>query len=120
MLPYAFYKIIHLFGLGMAVTGLGGLAFAGADGLEKESSKTWKLASLFHGIGLFLVLLGGMGMIKGNFGAGWVHGKFALWFLFGAAMMVPRRKPALAKPLFFALPVLVALGAWLGGMQPGA
>ena len=120
MLPYAFYKIIHLFGLGMSVTGLGGLAFAGADGVDKESSKTWKLASILHGVGLFLVLLGGMGMIKGNFGAGWVHGKFTLWFLFGAAMMIPRRKPALAKPLFLSLPVLVAVGAWLGGMQPGA
>jgi hypothetical protein len=51
---------------------------------------------------------------------GWVIGKLVIWLLAGILLTVPRRRPALARPiLLVGLPILAAAAAWLAVYKPG-
>ncbi len=113
MLSYQIYKMAHFLGIFMILAALGGTAFAA---MQSEAAKhPWrKVAAVFHGVGLFLVLLGGFGMLA-RLGLvaglpGWIYGKLALWLLLGAMFFVARRRPALARSVWIGSGVL-ALGA---------
>jgi hypothetical protein len=72
---------------------------------------------------VFLVLLGGFGMlarlgITHSGFPGWIWVKLAVWAVVAAALFLPRRNPALAKPLLFALPVLGGLAAYMAIYKP--
>lgn len=70
-----------------------------------------------HGLGAFLVVLGGFGMLAQLDVDGippWVHPKIAIWVVLAAAVALPYRRPALARPMIVLLPVLGAVAAWIG------
>ena len=76
---------------------------------SEKRSKLW--------LGLVLLLVGGFGMLAklGVSGIpGWVHPKILIWVLLGLAVAVPYRKPELARPLWFAAPILALIAAYLG------
>jgi len=113
MISYQVYKLTHFFGIFLVLSALGGMAFAAA--LGEAAKHPWrKLAGVAHGIGLFLVLLGGfgmlarLGMVSGM--PGWVYAKLALWAILGAALVVIKRRAALAH-ITWAGTVLIALAA---------
>jgi hypothetical protein len=123
MIPYQAYKVVHLVGIMLTFAVLGGLMLTVANGASKQSNKVRKLIGITHGFALFIVLLGGFGLLArlgithGGF-PGWVWGKLTIWVLFGIMLAVPYRKPELARPLFFLLPVLGAIAAWLAIYKP--
>lgn len=123
MIPYQAYKIVHLVGVMLTFAVLGGLMLTVANGATKQNSKVRKLIGMTHGIALFVVLLGGFGLLArlgithGGF-PGWVWGKLTIWVLLGIMLAVPYRKPELARPLFFLMPVLGAIAAWLAIYKP--
>lgn len=115
-MSYEFYKGLHLVGLFLLFASLGGLSIHVANGGDKASNQARGLLAGTHGVGLLLALVAGFGMLAKlhiSPAEPWVIGKIALWLTFGAAVAIPYRKPELAKPLFFALPVLGAVGAYL-------
>jgi uncharacterized membrane protein SirB2 len=124
MIPYQTYKVVHLVGIMLAFAVLGGLMLTVANGATKQNSKVRKLIGITHGIALFIVLLGGfgllarLGIIHGASFPGWVWGKLTVWVLLAIMLAVPYRKPELARPLFFLLPVLGAIAAWLAIYKP--
>jgi uncharacterized membrane protein SirB2 len=124
MIPYLTYKVVHLVGIMLTFAVLGGLMLTVANGATKQNSKVKKLIGITHGVALFIVLLGGfgllarLGMVHGASFPGWVWGKLAIWVLLGIMLAVPYRKPELARPLFFLLPVLGAIAAWLALYKP--
>ena len=71
---------------------------------------------------LFAMLLGGFGMLAklGMTGGlpGWAIAKVVLWLFVGGLLAVPLRMPQFAKPLWFLLPVVGGLGAWLAITKP--
>jgi hypothetical protein len=76
-----------------------------------------------HGIGLFLVLLGGFGMlarlelVSGGL-PGWVWAKLAIWLTLGGLMVLPYRRPQFARAVFLAVPTLGLIAALLALTKP--
>jgi hypothetical protein len=82
-----------------------------------------RLLAMLHGIGVFLILLGGFGMLArlgfmGQSFPGWVWAKIVIWGLLAAALVVPRRRPSLARPLLYALPLLGGLAVYMVVYKP--
>lgn len=124
MISYQTYKVVHLIGIFLVLTALAGLALAAANGATRQSNSARRLISASHGIGLFVVLVGGFGLLArlgvmhGAAFPGWVWGKLAIWVAIGALVAVPYRRPDYARAVFLALPVLGGLAAWLAIFKP--
>jgi hypothetical protein len=119
-----FYKLVHIVGIILIMSALGGAAVrVMTSGTEVLPSIRRTLAVL-HGSGAFLILLGGFGMLArlgfmhgANF-PGWLWVKLVVWLSLAAALMIPRRRPALARPLLLALPFLGGLAAYMAIYKP--
>lgn len=124
MISYQAYKVIHLLGIFLTLTGLAGLALAAANGATKQTNPARRLISAWHGAGLLIALVGGFGLLArlgvmhGAAFPGWVWAKLAIWIVVGALVAVPYRRPDLARLVFIALPVLGGLAAWLAIYKP--
>lgn len=87
---YYIFKILHLTGIFLLFSALGGHLFRAAIG-SKEDIPLPKFIGMFHKAGLILVLLAGIGLLA-NIGEidtfGWIIGKFfilmmlAIWPLY--------------------------------------
>lgn len=115
-----FYIVLHIAALAQLFAAVGGLALA-AHASAEAAAKIRRLALAAHGVALLVILVAGFGLqAKGGYALtdGWFLGKLALWLLFGGIAAIPARKPHLAVPVFFAMPVLAAIGAWLAVFKP--
>lgn len=117
------YRILHLGGIFFLFAALGGMVLAQRAGAVSPSTR--KLASITHGIALVVILVAGFGLFKyvgvaHNPGTWplWVWGKFAIWLLFGAALMLIRKKPQLSTLFWVGLPLLGMVSAWLAFFKP--
>ena len=123
-MSYDVYKIIHLFGVFLVLVVLAAMATHAESGASKEEHRGRKAFLIAHGAGLFLILLGGFGMLARlglgheGFLTGWVLGKLAIWLLAGGLLTLPYRRPGLARPLLFLLPVLGIAAASLAIFKP--
>lgn len=123
MISYATYKVVHLLGVIALFLALGGLTFHAASGGTRSGSAR-RLVAITHGVALFLVLLGGFGLLarlgisQGSSWPGWIWVKLGIWVLLGAALALPYRKPELARPLWALLPVLGGLAAYMAIFKP--
>ncbi len=123
-MPLEVYKVIHIIGIILIMSALGGAAVRAMLGAG-EDRPTRKLLAMLHGIGAFLVLLGGFGMLArlgimqsgGSFPA-WLWVKLVIWGLLAAALVIPRRRPSLARPLLLSLPILGGLAAYMAIYKP--
>ncbi|MEZ4382500.1 MAG: hypothetical protein R3A79_14280 [Nannocystaceae bacterium] len=116
-MSYEFYKALHILGIALLFLSLGGLAGHALNGGTKETNKGRGLMVASHGIALLLILVAGFGMLAKMGGSsmlpGWIHPKLLIWLLMGAALMPLQRKPELAKPLWFLLPILAMAAGYL-------
>ena len=123
MLSYSVYKLVHLLGILILVGGLGSL-WALASGVSAEGRRTarrWVLVT--HGTAMFLILLGGFGMlarlgITGSWPL-WIWIKISVWVLLGVLPVVLRRPEKPRVVLFFVIPLLGILAAWAAVFHPG-
>ncbi|MGZ3743635.1 MAG: hypothetical protein ACXWRE_15570 [Pseudobdellovibrionaceae bacterium] len=120
-MSYEFYKILHLLGLMLLFFGLSGaLTLKMAGAAFTGSVKT--MAFLTHGIGLFLLLVGGFGLLAklgfmGNIPA-WALAKLAIWVLFGGCISLAKRKGQIGWPLMILFVALGTTAAWLAIAKP--
>jgi len=122
-MPYAAYKVLHVFSVILTFTVLGGLALHSANGGNRGSNLSGKLTGALHGVGLLMILVGGFGLLARLNMDGfplWVWLKLAIWILVGASAAVIRRSPAMSKALLLLLPLLGGLAAWLAIYKPFA
>lgn len=124
MLSHSFYNLVHIVGIILAMLALGGAAIlAMVTPVGATPRPTRRLLAILHGVGMFLVLLGGFGMLA-RLGIahtgfpGWIWVKLAVWAVVASALFVPRRNPGLARPLLFALPVLGGIAAYMAIYKP--
>lgn len=131
MIPYTTYKLVHILGILLLFLSLGGRvhqaaveAGGGADGRAPSRRRGAKALAVTHGVGLFLILLGGFGMMArigithGLSWPGWLWGKVAIWVSLGAMIVLPFRFPALARPLWLLVPLLGGAAAYLALFKP--
>lgn len=122
-MPYPIYKLIHFLGLFGMVTLLAGTALHALAGRTRAERPFGRAFAVAHGIGAFLVLLGGFGMLA-RLGIaqqglpGWVYAKLALWLLLSALLILPYRGRPHALAVFVALPIVTVVGAAIALYKP--
>lgn len=124
MLPYSFYKIVHIFGIALTLVALGGMTVHALNGGLKVENAARKLLIAMHGTGVFLILLGGFGLLaRIGFAHGsgfplWLWVKLGLWTTFAIVAAIPYRKPNAGRTLLVALPTLAAAAAAMAVYKP--
>lgn len=114
-----FYKALHLFGLFLSFTSLGGIAIHAANGGTKATSRTRALTASVFGLGMLIALAGGfgqaarLGLTNTAIFPAWLWQKIAIWVLVAVLSILPYRIPALAKPIYLLVPVLGGLAGYL-------
>lgn len=114
-----FYKALHIFGLFLATTSLGGIAIHAANGGTKATSRTRALTASVFGLGMLLALAGGfgqaarLGLTNTAIFPGWLWAKIAIWVLVAVLSILPYRIPSLSKPIYLFVPVITGLAAYL-------
>ena len=120
-MSYEFYKIIHLTGIVLLFCGLVGLLTLKMAGAE-VTGKVKKLVFVAHGIGAFLVLLGGFGLLaRLNLAQNipnWAYAKILIWLIAGGSIALVKRKGQLGWPIFIGLMALFVTAAWLAILKP--
>ncbi|HYW33456.1 MAG TPA: hypothetical protein VE869_18280 [Gemmatimonas sp.] len=124
MFPRDFYEVLHILGIAFLFVAIGGVAVHAANGGGKATSTTRPLVGSIHGLGSLLILVGGFGMLArigfqhgGGF-PGWLIGKMVIWLVLSAIVLMPYRKPALAKPFLLLLPLLAGVAVYLALYKP--
>jgi len=116
------YRLIHILSIMLLFTAMGGLLLASRAGVTTGASR--KTAGLTHGLALLLLLVSGFGALAklGLSNPGiwpvWLWLKLLIWLLFGAVIVLIRRAPRSTALLWWALPLLGALAAYLALFKP--
>lgn len=114
-----FYKTLHIFGLFLSMTSLGGIAIHAANGGTKATSRTRALTASVFGIGMLLALAGGfgqaarLGLTSTALFPGWLWSKLAIWVIVAVLSILPYRVPALARPVYLLVPLLGGIATYL-------
>lgn len=120
-MSYNLFKVLHLLGIFLLFAALGGaiLRRVGNRDAPPRDDAT-KLAGITHGVALVILLVTGFGLL-GSLGLGvpaWAWAKLAVWLVMGAIVAVIRRAPDHAKALWWSLPILGLIAAWLAIYKP--
>jgi hypothetical protein len=124
MFSYQLYNLVHIVGIVLVMAGLGGIALTAATVGRPDGAWTRRSIGIFHGVGVFLILLGGFGMlarlgiVQGTAWPGWVWAKVGVWGVLGAAAFLPYRFRGSGWPLLLLLPVLGGLAAYMAIYKP--
>ncbi len=120
-MPYEVYKMIHLTGIFLLISGLM-MAFAitSSGHILAGRIKTFSFAT--HGIGLVLILVSGFGLLA-RLGLArempmWAYVKFAIWGIFAIYISVLKRKGQLGWPLYVAMLGVFMFASWLAIFKP--
>ena len=118
-MEYGTLRVIHVTGIAMTFMGLTGimaLKMAGGAAMSKRH--------IFHytfGIGMLAIIITGfmLGAKIGLVGAQpWIIGKFVIWLLAGASMVLANRYSRFAGPIVVFFIALVATAAYLAIYKP--
>jgi hypothetical protein len=123
MFPREFYLIMHIMGIALLFTAMGGVAIHVANGGTKGASRTRTLVAIVHGLGALMILTGGFGMMArlgmmGHGLPGWIMVKLFIWVLLSGVILLPYRSAALARPFFIGLPLLAGVAAYMALYKP--
>lgn len=116
------YKVIHIFSIMLLFTAFGGLLLASRAGGQNGVLR--KLAGMTHGLALVLILVSGfgalakIGMSNPAIWPAWLWIKVLIWLAFGAVIVVIRRAPQGAPALWWILPLLGGIAAYLALTNP--
>ncbi len=124
MFPRDFYEILHIIGIAMLFLTIGGVSVHAANGGNKKTSSTRPIVGSIHGLGSLLILVGGFGMLArlgflhgANF-PGWLWVKIIIWIILSGVVLLPYRRPALAKPFLWLLPLLAGVAVYMALYKP--
>jgi len=124
MLPYGFYKVLHILGIALTLVALGGMTVHAINGGLKGENVARRLLIGMHGTGVLFILVGGFGLLaRIGFAHGsgfpfWLWVKLGLWTVFAVIAAVPYRKPESGRALLLALPVLAMAAAAMAVYKP--
>lgn len=118
MVPYAVYKVMHMFGVMLLLLSLGGYLIISINGSEKGR----KLAAITHGIALFVILVAGFGlMARLGYISGWPHWilfKLGIWGFLAIVILFIKKYQTYSYLLWILVPVISGFGAFLAVYKP--
>lgn len=120
-MPYLVAKVLHHFGIALLCVSLGAVLF---DALTRRNGEEPRVAprviAMAHGLALVTLLVSGIELVRRLHLplTTWLIAKAGLWLVMGAALAVARRKPRWAAWLWWAIPGVVALAAFLAIRKP--
>ncbi len=129
MISYGVYRLIHFFGIFLLITSLGGAvmrgmlrgaALNGSADVDAAARQTRRVVAASHGIAMLMILVGGFGMLA-RLDVGfpnWIIGKLVIWLALGAMLGFANKLVGSARSLWFAVPVLAFIAAWLAYTKP--
>ncbi|UCC24523.1 MAG: hypothetical protein JSU98_12385 [Gemmatimonadales bacterium] len=125
MISYGVYKIIHYSGIFLLVTALAAALGRAAmsDGWPEGRDPWSRRLVAGHGAALFLILLGGFGMLarldvsQGLGLPGWIWAKLGIWAALGAILAARRSSPMAARAVV-AVPLLAVLAGLVALTKP--
>ena len=122
-MPYPVYKLLHFLGIFMVLTVLAAASMHVLRGGTRADNPYRKALGTAHGVGAFLILLGGFGMLArlGIMHGGlplWAYLKLAIWVALSGAIAVVYRGPGLARALLLAVPLLALLAGAIALYKP--
>lgn len=123
MLSHQVYNVIHIIGIVALMAALGGGALLAIVQAGPEQRPARRVVGALHGIGAFLVLVGGFGMLArldlaGNAFPPWLWVKLMIWLVLALALFLVARRPQSARLLLVTLPVLGGLAAYMAIYKP--
>ena len=122
-MSYATYKIIHFLGIFTLITALAVAAAHTLRGGTKLDNPHRRAIAIAHGVGVFLILLGGFGMlarmeiIHGGL-PGWIYLKIGIWVVLAASVALVYRGREIARALIWAVPLLAAAAGATALLKP--
>lgn len=119
MFPYEFYKVVHFVGIFLTLFSMGALALQLLNGGSADFPRR-KHALIGHGAGLFLVLLGGFGLLA-RLQVGfppWVWIKLGVWLVLGGIVALMRRKSQWNSWLWIVIVGLAAVAGAVATIKP--
>lgn len=120
MISYQIYKIIHILGIAVAFYAFGRLAIS----IQSKASdpKSRKVNMMLHGVGLFLILLGGFGMMARlgiiNGIPGWIWAKLSIWLILGGIVVLFKKLSHLMTVWMTAIFALLIVAVYLAQYKP--
>ncbi len=120
MFPYEFYKMIHVIGIFLLISGLISL-FVLAWSKQELKGKIKTFSFILHGTGLLFILVSGFGLLarlKLMPMPSWAYGKLIFWGLFALAISLVKRKGSSGFPIYAALLVLFFGASYLAIYKP--
>jgi hypothetical protein len=121
-MSYFTYKLIHYLWIFILLATLG--AALGRQGMSEDRDPLRARWAALYGAALFLVLLGGFGLMArvgvehGAMFPGWILAKFGIWALLGGVLFLAWRKRAWSMPLLAFVPFLAVLAGWIAVTKP--
>jgi len=115
MISYEAYRVLHVFGVMFLLFSLG--AYLTLSMNKSERGK--RLAAITHGVSVLIILVAGFGLLArlGSSGVGewplWVWVKLFIWLILALIIVLIKRVPGLAPVLWFLIPVLSAIAAYM-------
>jgi len=123
-MTYFTYKLIHYLGIFLLIAVLGVALGRRSVLKEDEPDPLRKRWWILHGFALFVILLGGFGLMArigidhGELFPGWLWAKFGVWAVLGGVLLLARRLQARALLLLTLVPLLAVLAGWLAFRKP--
>jgi len=121
-MTYEFYKIVHLLGIMLLFTTLGGMATLVWLGASETSKAQRGFLAMLHGIALVIVFVAGFGLQARMAGGGgwpvWLILKIVIWAVLAAMLTFIRRSPDLGKLWILILPAIGGLAGYLAIFKP--
>lgn len=115
------YRILHITGMILLFSSLGGVLLL-LQCKKTPEPKAKKIAAMTHGIGLFLIIFSGFGMLEtfqlSLVGQGWLFLKLAIWILLGGMVSFAYRSTKNSTLLWWLSPGLGVCAAILGILTP--
>lgn len=115
MIPYEIYKVIHIAGVFFLLFSLSTYLVI----TNTDTVKFKRIASVMHGISMFIVLIGGfgllarLGIIHGIDWPAWVWIKLIIWVTMGAMIYIIKRVKTSSQILWFIIPILAVVAAYV-------
>lgn len=123
MFSHATYKVIHLLGIFLLFSGMGGMWAVAAASSESLRNTTRRLALAAHGAAMLLILVAGFGMMArlqiSHSWPLWIWIKLIIWLLLAGYPVLLKRQQKPSGLFFLLAPILGAIAAYAALFHPG-